>query len=348
MRWPLLLVLAACGDPSSTPGIDGSMTDADSVVDPTSTTYRETCDGSGAVALGLTYFLDVNDENQGARIYQRAMPAPIQTIDLSAGLGVAANIEVDLEDIEQIGNRVFMTASHGRKSSGVLDRARYKFAAFDLGGSAPNFTLTSAGTSNALLDQMLVAANWDAPNTTVIAALTTSSKLTDNSDASLAPELMGTNIEALANDGTGKLLIGFRNPLPGNKAIVVSLVNPDAALTGTARFGAAAELDLGGLGIRGMTYSPVHQAVLVIAGPHDGASGPFKLYKWSGALTDAATFVTALDAPAGMSPEAVVAYPNTKDVQIVFDAGDADINGATCKNTPAANRVFRDTIVTVD
>ena len=318
-------------------------------LDPTPTTYRETCDGSGALALSFTYFVDINDENQGARIYQRAMPtAPIQTIDLSAGLGVAANTEVDLEDLEQIGNRVFMTASHGRKTSGALDRARYKFAAFDLGGSAPSFTLTSAGTSNALLDQMLVAANWVAPNTTVIAALTTSSKLDDNNDASLARELMGTNIEALANDGTGKLLIGFRNPRPGNKAIVVSLVNPDAALTGTARFGAAAELDLGGLGIRGMTYSPVHHAVLLIAGPHDAATGPFKLYKWSGGLTDAATFVAMINPPAGSAPEAVVAYPNTKDVQIVFDGGDADINGTICKNATVANRVFRDTILTVN
>ena len=318
-------------------------------LDPTPTIYRGTCDGSGALALSFTHFVDINDENQSARIYQRAMStAPIQTIDIGASLGVAANIEADLEDLERIGNRVFMTTSHGRKTSGALDRARYKFAAFDLGGAAPNVTLTSAGTSSALLDQMLVAGNWDAPNATVIAALTTSSKLGDNNDGSLAPELAGTNIEALANDGTGHLLIGFRNPRPGNKAIVVSLVNPDAALAGTARFGAAAQLDLGGLGIRGMTYSPVHQAVLVIAGPHDASAGPFKLYKWSGVLTDAATFVASIIAPAGMAPEAVVAYPNTKDVQIVFDGGDADINGAACKDAPAADRVFRDSILTVD
>lgn len=359
MRWSLFLILVACGDSSSNPpGIDGSTdgTTADPdgsnglvSLDPTPTTYRETCDGSGALALSFTHFLDVNDENQGARIYQRAMPtAPVQTVDLSAGLGLAANAEADLEDLEQIGSRIFMTASHGRKASGTLDRARYKFAAFDVGGTAPNLTLTSAGTSNVLLDQMLVAANWATPNTTVIAALTTSSKLGDNNEAVLAPEMMGTNIEALANDGTGKLLIGFRNPRPGNKAIVVSLENPDTALAGTARFGAAAELDLGGLGIRSMTYSAVHQAVLIIAGPHDAANGPFKLYSWSGVLTDAATFVVNITPPAQASPEAVVAYPNTKDVQIVFDGGDATINNAACKDAPVADQVFRDAIVTVN
>lgn len=352
MRYPLLLLLTACGDPSNPADVDGSVTgDGSGLVslEPTPTTYRETCDGSGAVALSFTHFVDVNDENQGARIYQRAMPtAPVQTLDLSAGLGLAANTEADLEDLERIGNRIFITTSHGRRASGALDRARYKFAAFDVGGTAPSFTLTSAGTSNALLDQMLNAANWDAPNTPVIAALTASSKLDDNNEAPLAPELMGTNIEALANDGTGKLLIGFRNPRPGNKAIVVSLVNPDAALTGTARFGAAAELDLGGLGIRGMTYSAVHQAVLVIAGPHDGANGPFKLYTWSGALTAAPTFVADLTAPADTAPEAVVAYPNTKDVQIIFDGGDAPISGGACKDAPVAARVFHDAILTVD
>ena len=88
--------------------------------------------------------------------------------------------------------------------------------------------------------------------------------------------------------------------------------------------------------------------MLVIAGPHDGAAGPFKLYKWSGVFTDAPAFVADLTAPAQSAPEAVVAYPNTKDVQIVFDGGDAIINGAVCKNAPVADRVFRDAILTVD
>ena len=43
-----------------------------------------------------------------------------------------------------------------------------------------------------------------------------------------------------------------------------------------------------------------------------------------------------------------MAYPNTKDVQIVFDGGDAMINGTSCKDAPAADRVFHDAILTVD
>jgi hypothetical protein len=352
MRLLWSVVLLGCGGGGAEPAIDapagGDGADPDGLVslDKTPTTYRETCDGSGALALSFTHFIDVNDENQGVRVYERAKPtAPLQIIDISAALGVAPTIEADLEDLARIGTRVYATTSHGRRTNGDLDRARYKLAAFDIGGTPPNLTLAPAGTSSALLDQMLVAANWDTPNTAVIAALTTSSKLGDNSDADLAPELAGTNIEALADDGTGKLLVGFRNPRPNNQAIVVTLANPGVAITGTARFASATLLDLGGLGIRSMTYSPAHAAVLIIAGPHTGGVGPFKLYKWSGA---ALVLVADIVAPAQSAPEAVVAYPNTKDVQIVFDGGDATINGAECKDAPVADRVFRDAIITVD
>lgn len=329
------------------PTADGT-SDGGASLDKTPTTYKNTCDGSGALAVSFTYFIDVNDEDQVVRLYERAKPAaPVQAIDISAALGLAANAEGDLEDLERVGNRVFVTTSHGRKASGNLDRARYKLAAFDLAGTPPAITLASAGTSSLLLDQMLVAGNWDAPNATVIAALQASSNLADGSDANLAPEVNGTNIEALASDGTGKLLIGFRNPRPGNKAIVVSLANPDAALTGTARFGGAAELDLGGLGIRSMAYSPAHAAVLILAGPH-ATTGPFKLYQWSGALTAAPTFVADITAPALSSPEAVVPYPGTKDVQIVFDGGDALVGGVACKDAAVADRTFHDAILTVE
>lgn len=318
------------------------MADGDGLLhlDPTPTTYRGTCDGSGAVALSFTQFADVNDEDQIVRIYERAKPAlPVQTIDINAALGLDPSSEADLEELALIGSRLFVTTSHGRKSDGELDRARYRLAMFELAGSAPALTLQLQQVSSQVLDRMLVAANWDAPNAGVIAALTASSKLADDDEPALAPELAGTNIEALADDGTGKLLIGFRNPRPNNQAVVVSLVNPESVET--ARFGSASELDLGGLGIRAMAYSPMHQAVLIIAGSHAPGT-TFKLYKWSAGA--APVFVTDITAPANAAPEAIVPYPGTKDVQILFDGGDVD----ACKDAPAANRVFTDAILRVD
>jgi hypothetical protein len=324
-----LLVVAACGGSSDKP-IDAAMID----VAPDSQAlvqYRETCDGSGAAAIDAMHFVDVNDENQALRLYQRGVATPLQTMEL--GLGEAVTAEVDLEDLERVGNRLYMVASHGRKASGNLDRARYKYAAFDLGGTPPAITLTPVGVSGQLLDQMLVSANWDTPNANVIAALQAASMLGTASDPNLAPEVNGTNIEALASDGAGKLLVGFRNPRPAGKAIVVAIANPDAALTGAARFANAFELDLGGLGIRSMTRAA--SGILIVAGPHTGG-GPYALYTWT--PPGAPTRLTDITAPPQTAPEAVVTYDSA--VQIVFDGGDVVTGGVQCKDQAVAARSF--------
>ena len=330
-------------------GDGGGEPDAAISLDPASGTYREACDGSGAIALDFLHFLDVNDENQGARVYRRgADAAPVRTLDLSAALGLTTADEGDLEDVARIGARLYIISSHGRNTSGQIRPARYRFGAVDVSGTAPELALAPAGSTQTLLQAMLVAANWDAPDAAIIAALDAASKLGDASDPDLAPELAGTNIEGLATRGA-ELLIGFRNPRPGGRAIVVRLANPAAVIAGgTPRFGGAAALDLGGLGIRGMAWSEAHGAVLVLAGPHDGAAGPFRLYKWSGAAGAAPALAATITAPALSAPEAVVPYPGTKDVQIVFDQGDALVNGTSCKTAPEAARRFVDAIVRVD
>jgi Protein of unknown function (DUF3616) len=356
------LVCAACSgqapsggpDPDPDPDPtrrDASITpDAPVVLDKTPGTYRETCDGSGAIALDFQYFLDVNDENQGARVYRRgADAAPARTLDLSAALGLTTADEGDLEDVARIGARLYIISSHGRNTSGQIRPARYRFGAVDVSGTPPEIALAPAGSTQTLLQAMLVSGNWDAPDAPIIAALDAASKLGDASDPDLAPELSGTNIEGLAARGT-ELLIGFRNPRPSGRAIVVRLTNPAAAITagGTPRFGGATTLDLGGLGIRSMAWSEAHGAVLVLAGPHDSAAGPFRLYKWNGAAGEAPALAATITAPALSAPEAVVPYPGTKDVQIVFDQGDALIGGVSCKTAAATARRFVDTIVRVD
>src|SRR5262249_25873037 len=152
--------------------------------------------------------------------------------------------------------------------------------------------------------------NWQTPNTAVIATLTAAAKLGTATDSNLAPKVNGTNVEGLAWAPTSarpkQLLIGFRNPTQSTDAVVVSLLNADAVLTGaSASFGEATLLDLNGLGIRAMAWSAIHNAVLVIGGPK-AAGGPFRLFKWSGAPTDAATPVLDItNAPSDSAPEAI-------------------------------------------
>jgi hypothetical protein len=333
-------------------GTTGAAGSGGSPLDPTPGSYRLTCDGSMGVMIDATHFLDGNDEEQGMRLYTRgAAGTPLATFDVSAAIGMADTDEADLEDAARIGDRIYAIGSHGRNKNGKLERSRYRFFAMDLSGTSPGIALSVPGYTSALLDQMLLAPYWTTPNAAVIATLTAASNLGKASDPTLAPLAGGTNIEGLAWLPTAarpsQLLIGFRNPLQDGKAIVVSLLNADAVVAGvTARFGEATLLDLGGLGVRGMAWSPAHDAVLLIAGPQTDAAGPFRLFKWSGAAADPPIAVADITSvPTASSPEAIVTYPGSRDVQILFDQGDHDVGGAICKNADESIRVFGDVIM---
>ncbi len=321
-------------------------------LDPTQGRYRATCDGSAAIVLDFTSFLAFSDNDQRARVYKRGATAPAdQLIDVSANLGMAPADEADLEDAVRIENRIYVLGSHGRKNDGSIDVHRYQFAAFDVAGGSPNLTLTAAGRSVLLLQDMLVATNWSAPDTTVITALRDASRLDQPVDVNLAPKRQGTNLEGLARAPTAatpeRLVIGLRNPQINARAIVVTLMNPSAVVGGApARFGEAIQLDLGGLGIRGMTWSATLESVLILAGPHDGTDGPYRLYRWSGAAGAVPMLATQIIAPvAGGHPEAILAYPTTKDVQILFDSDDVATGATSCDNAAETVREFRDLIV---
>jgi Protein of unknown function (DUF3616) len=338
----------------STAGASGSSGSAEITLDPTPGTYTQTCDGSLGVMLDATHFLDGNDEEQGMRVYTRgANAAPLQTIDISTQIGLSRSDEADFEDAARVGNRIYVMASHGRDKNGNLERSRYRFVGMDVSGTVPNISLEVAGYTTTLLDAMLTPANWVTPNTSLIATLNTAADLSEATDADLAPKVDGTNIEGLAWVPTTarpkQLLIGFRNPTQGADAILISLLNADAVLTGSMpSFGEAILLDLGGLRARALTWSALHDAVLMIGGPKDGSNGPYRLYKWSGAAADAPVAVQDItNAPTDAAPEALIMYDNTRDVQILFDQGDYSISGTACKDKSASSQFFTDTIVHV-
>jgi len=317
---------------------------------PTPGHYRGTCDGSGAVALDDGYFLDFNDENQNLRIYaQGASAAAVQSLDINAGLGLAVGEEADLEDAARVGDRVYVISSHARNKDGELQTSRYRFFALDLAGAVPGLKMHIAGVSSHLLADMLDAGNWSTPNASILTLLQSTSQLSKGTVASLAPKQQGTNIEGLAALGdTGVLVVGLRNPRSGSKAILVTLLNADAVIGGAkARFGEAITLDLAGQAVRGMAWSTSHQSMFLLGGPHDEAQGPFALWRWNGPGS-AAVKVEDIIAPAGSGPEAVIAYPGTKDLQVLFDMGRAPIDGDDCKAAATADQFFTDVIIHVD
>lgn len=324
-------------------------------LDPTPGFYKQTCDGSFGVALGNNYFVDGNDEDQGLRVYLRGANAgAVKTVDLSTSLGLASADEADLEDAARVGDRIYVVSSHGRNKSGQLERMRHRFFAVDIAGTAPAVAFTTVGYTSTLLDELLKSANWVSPDLTVIATLAAAANLGKATDANLAPKVNGINVEGLAWLPTvarpKQLVLGFRNPLQGTDAILVSLLNADAVVTGAKpQFGEATRLDLGGLRVRGMAWSPLHAAMLILAGPKDaGAPGPFRLYRWSGVPGASPMLVTQiLDWPADSGPEAIVVHPNTRDMQILFDQGEHLLGGATCKDSATSSRFFSDVIIHV-
>jgi hypothetical protein len=96
----------------------------------------------------------------------------------------------------------------------------------------------------------------------------------------------GLNIEGVeVSPDQQQLLIGFRSPLRQGRALIARLENlcgvfdsdeaPDIAPV-------LEELDLGGHGIRGLSYVPALRAFLIIGGPASRVEAAFDLWCWSG------------------------------------------------------------------
>ena len=100
----------------------------------------------------------------------------------------------------------------------------------------------------------------------------------------------GLNIEALEMSADqSRLLIGFRSPLLAGRAVVASIENPGAIFDADERprIGVPlTTLDLGGNGIRGMSWVPSLAGYLLIAGPVAREQVEFQLWFWRGGSGD--------------------------------------------------------------
>lgn len=138
----------------------------------------------------------------------------------------------------------------------------------------------------------------------------------------------GLNIEALdLSPDAQRLLIGFRSPLSGKRALVACVENPAAIFeSGEApRISATLEtLDLGGNGIRGMSYFPGLDGYLLIGGPVAREPVQFQLWFWSGRPGAPARRVTVpglagLERAEGVCPAVI---GGRQRILIVSDDGD--------------------------
>ena len=287
--------------------------------------YAGPCDASAAVALSADTFVMGNDENDTLRIYRRDQSVASASLPLSAFLG-SSDHEADIEGATTIGSRIYWIASHSRNSKAKRKPGRHRIFATDI---QPNGTLKTVGAPYIHLLRDLSEDPTLKPY-----GLADAARLAAEAEG-------GLNIEGLAATSDGKLLIGFRNPLQAQRALVVTLENPAEIIEGQrAKLGAANTLDLGGRGIRSMEL--IGSSYLIVAGPI-ADSGSFALYKWSGKTSDAPKAINNIKL-GSLRPEALFAIPQSSLVQLLSDDGGIDVRQTLCKKLPKAQQSFRSLI----
>ena len=226
-------------------------------------------------------------------------------------LQIDAEDAAKLDDLEGLtldtqGN-LYAITSHSRNSKGEEKESRDKLLRFRIEGNR----MVSATVLNNLK-----------------AALTATHPVL--ADAATVLDVKadgGLNIEALeiAPDGQ-HLLIGFRSPLRGGKALLARLENPAAAFEAAENLRISPELvalDLNGHGLRSLSWIPALNGYLLVSGPVAKEQVQFRLWFWSGRPGDSARLVSVDGLPGfehaeGITPAMIAGQPK---VVIVSDDG---------------------------
>jgi len=294
-------------------------------------TFYGASDASAAVALGREMFIVADDEHNILRVYKTNQTSqPVFSCDLTQFLDVdAEHPEADIEGATTLGDYIYWITSHGRNRDGKNRPSRYRFFATKIAIENDNLTITPVGIPCKSLVHELVKDETmhklDLGKATGFGAV----NLTKRQRKKLAPKQQGLNIEALCASTDAKTIyIGFRNPRPNSKALVVPLSNPQQVIERAEPpvFAAPILWDFKGLGIRAMEYSDFHKAYFIIAGPHDDRPG-FALYRWSGKIDSQPTFVRKIHLDKfNFTPEALVVFRNLPKFLLLSDDGTLPID----------------------
>ena len=279
--------------------------------------FRGSCDASGAVPLQPLRFAVADDEDNTLRVYDASAPgAPLSASDMSLMLGLVGKKgvkEADLEAGTRLGEHALWLTSHGRNSQGERKRSRMRFFAT----STPQH-----GEPVQLLGQPYDGLLSDLIGNPELARFHLAEA------AQLAPKSPGgLNIEGLtAQRDQRSVLIGFRNPVPQGRALLVSVYNPLAVMRGQRpELGGPVLLDLGGLGVRAIGLW--RDGYVIIAGSPTNERQGARLFRW-----DAAHAPAALEADlADFNPEALVAFEQEPRVLLLSDDGERMVDGTACK-----------------
>jgi hypothetical protein len=287
---------------------------------PESATFIGMCDASAASAIDAERFIVADDEDNILRVYSRRGGEPLLGVDLSAFLGNTGKKkpkEADLEAAAQVGSKTYWITSHGRNSKGKDQPERERFFATEVKTSGDKIAIEPVGKPYLSLLDDLVANEKLKPYD-----LESASKLAPKSPGAL-------NIEGMTATPDGHLYIAFRNPVPAGKALIVPLLNPEALITGgKAQFSNPIELDLGGLGIRGIDF---HQGKYIIIAGATGDAGGSRIFVWDGKAQPRAAEGVSLQ---GLNPEGIAFHDKQGGGEyfLLSDDGTRPIDGRDCKD----------------
>ena len=320
----MLIVLLICAGPSF-----GAVEVAQETI------FARMCSASAGVALNGDLFAVADDESNRLRVYSRAKPGiPIHQLELGGFLQIGkGKAEIDLEGAAQVGDVVYWITSHARNRDGESRPARQRFFATRIAGvEDPRLEPTGRAYGNLLRD--LIAE----PRFREFDLAKAAGKAPNKKDA--------LNIEGLCAQPDGSLLIAFRNPIPGKKALLIPLLNPAELVQGAndpkikAKFGEAIQLSLDENGIRDMVQRDGHY--FIIAGARDGGKDA-QLYRWNGRGTP---MMIHQWEPRTFNPEAILSVPGRPgEFLILSDDGSVKTRGKECKDMPEASRQFRSVLM---
>jgi hypothetical protein len=291
-------------------------------------TFTGAADVSAGAVIDANLIAVADDEDDTLRIYSVTGGRPSTSLNVTDFLQVDPGFpEADIEAACRVGDRIYWIGSHGRNKDGKPRPSRCRLFATDVLADGNSTSLKPVGhPCKTLLAGLLAAKDLKGLGLEEAAGLNQLKVTGKKKDArKLAPKEEGLNIEGLSASPDGKrLLIGFRNPIPKGKALVVPLENPEAVIERgeLPAIGQPLLWDLGGLGIRDMDYVAGLEAYFIIAGPHD-EGGRFALYRWSGNPEQQPTLFKS-DLGKGHShftPEAVVGFGRERRLLILSDDG---------------------------
>lgn len=295
--------------------------------------YFGMCAASAAVPLGPNLFIVGDDENNVLRVYSTSASSIIHEFTLSdypviEGKGK----KIDVEGGTRLGNYIFWIGSHSTNEANVSKPGRRRLFAHEVG-----FTIKEG-----------LFKPFGKPYTTLLDDITKESAFRKYNLREAAGKLAETegalNIEGLSSTPDGMLLIGFRNPITNNMALIVPLRNPMAVIEkgAPASFGDPIELDLGGLGIRDIASWEEGKSYIIIAGPSD-SNKEFRLYEWTGRQESKPEEIKT-DLLAGIQAEALAIYPSSQPgrcrLQILSD--DEEKGDIKCDPTRGFRSVWID------